>query len=31
MRYYFDTNTLFIRGGAFRAASTGIKGGIRSV
>ena len=30
MRYYFDTNTLFIRG-AFRAASTGIKGGIRPV
>lgn len=30
MRYYFDTNTLFIRG-TFRAASTGILGGIRSV
>ncbi len=30
MRYYFDTNTLFIRGN-FRAASTGIAGGIRSV
>lgn len=30
MRYYSDTNTLFIRG-TFRAASTGISGGIRSV
>lgn len=30
MRYYFDTSTLFIRG-TFRAASTGISGGIRSV
>jgi hypothetical protein len=30
MRYYFKTNTLFIRG-AFRVASTGIKGGIRPV
>jgi len=30
MRYYFKTNTLFIRG-AFRAASTGINGGIRDV
>ncbi|MFA4826092.1 MAG: adenosylcobinamide amidohydrolase [Methanoregula sp.] len=30
MRYYTDTNTLFIRG-TFRAASTGIKGGIRPV
>jgi adenosylcobinamide hydrolase len=30
MRYYLDNNTLFIRG-AFRAASTGISGGIRSV
>ncbi len=30
MRYYFDTSTLFIRGN-FRAASTGIAGGIRSV
>lgn len=30
MRYYSDTNTLFIRG-SFRAASTGISGGIRSV
>jgi len=30
MRYYTDTNTLFIRG-SFRAASTGICGGIRSV
>lgn len=30
MRYYPDNNTLFIRG-AFRAASTGISGGIRSV
>ena len=30
MRYYFKTNTLFIRG-AFRAASTGINGGIRQV
>ena len=30
MRYYFNTNTLFIRG-AFRAASTGINGGIRPV
>lgn len=30
MRYYSDTNTLFIRG-SFRAASTGIAGGIRSV
>jgi adenosylcobinamide hydrolase len=30
MRYYLDNNTLFIRG-SFRAASTGIAGGIRSV
>ncbi len=30
MRYYFDTDTLFIRG-TFRAASTGIAGGIRPV
>ena len=30
MRYYFDTDTLFIRG-TFRAASTGISGGIRPV
>jgi len=30
MRYYPDNNTLFIRG-SFRAASTGISGGIRSV
>ncbi|HNX17220.1 MAG TPA: adenosylcobinamide amidohydrolase [Methanoregula sp.] len=30
MRYYFDSDTLFVRGG-FRAASTGISGGIRSV
>ena len=30
MRYYLDTTTLFVRG-AFRAASTGISGGIRSV
>ena len=30
MRYYFDTSTLFIRGN-FRAVSTGIAGGIRSV
>jgi len=30
MRYYTDTNTLFIRG-TFRAASTGINGGIRPV
>ena len=30
MRYHFDTSTLFIRG-KFRAASTGISGGIRSV
>jgi len=30
MRYYIDNNTLFIRG-SFRAASTGIFGGIRSV
>jgi adenosylcobinamide hydrolase len=30
MRYYFNKNTLFIRG-TFRAASTGISGGIRSV
>jgi adenosylcobinamide hydrolase len=30
MRYYLDNNTLFIRG-SFRAASTGISGGIRSV
>jgi len=30
MRYYLDSGTLFIRG-AFRAASTGISGGIRSV
>jgi adenosylcobinamide hydrolase len=30
MRYYLDTTTLFIRG-PFRAASTGISGGIRSV
>jgi adenosylcobinamide hydrolase len=29
MRYYLDSNTLFIRG-SFRAASTGISGGIRS-
>jgi adenosylcobinamide hydrolase len=30
MRYYSDTSSLFIRG-SFRAASTGIGGGIRSV
>jgi adenosylcobinamide hydrolase len=30
MRYHFDTSTLFIRG-KFRAASTGIAGGIRPV
>ena len=30
MRYYFDTGSLFIRG-TFRAASTGVSGGIRSV
>ncbi len=30
MRYYFDADTLFIRG-TFRAASTGIAGGIRPV
>jgi adenosylcobinamide hydrolase len=30
MRYYFNTTSLFIRG-AFRAASTGVSGGIRSV
>lgn len=30
MRYYFNSDTLFIRG-SFRAASTGISGGIRSV
>jgi adenosylcobinamide hydrolase len=30
MRYFLDRNTLFI-GGSFRAASTGIAGGIRSV
>jgi adenosylcobinamide hydrolase len=30
MRYYFDPGTLFIRG-SFRAASTGIAGGIRHV
>jgi adenosylcobinamide hydrolase len=30
MRYFTDTNTLFIRG-TFRAASTGINGGIRPV
>ncbi|MCK9581556.1 MAG: adenosylcobinamide amidohydrolase [Methanoregula sp.] len=30
MRYYSDTNTLFIRG-SFRAASTGVTGCIRSV
>ncbi|HET6580343.1 MAG TPA: adenosylcobinamide amidohydrolase, partial [Methanoregula sp.] len=30
MRYYFDSDTLFIRG-TFRAASTGISGGIRPV
>ena len=30
MRYYTESNTLFIRG-SFRAASTGINGGIRSV
>ena len=30
MRYYLDSGTLFIRG-SFRAASTGISGGIRSV
>jgi adenosylcobinamide hydrolase len=30
MRYYLDSHTLFIRG-PFRAASTGISGGIRSV
>jgi len=30
MRYYLDASTLFIRG-SFRAASTGIGGGVRSV
>jgi len=30
MRYYFDSDTLFIRG-SFRAVSTGISGGIRPV
>jgi len=30
MRYYLDPHTLFVRG-AFRAASTGVSGGIRSV
>jgi adenosylcobinamide hydrolase len=30
MRYYLDSDTLFIRG-SFRAASTGVAGGIRSV
>jgi len=30
MRYFFDTNSLFICG-VFRAASTGISGGLRSV
>jgi len=30
MKYHFDTSTLFIRG-KFRAASTGIAGGLRSV
>jgi len=30
MRYYTDSDTLFIRG-SFRAASTGVNGGIRSV
>jgi len=30
MRYYLDSTTLFIRG-SFRAASTGISGGIRTV
>jgi len=30
MRYYFNTTSLFIRG-TFRAASTGVSGGIRSV
>jgi adenosylcobinamide hydrolase len=30
MRYYSDTSSLFIRG-SFRAASTGLSGGIRSV
>jgi len=30
MRYYIDTHTLFIRG-SFRAASTGVSGGIRPV
>lgn len=30
MRYYLENNTLFIRG-SFRAASTGISGGLRSV
>ena len=30
MRYYLDSHTLFVRG-AFRAASTGVSGGIRSV
>ncbi|MGD0535021.1 MAG: adenosylcobinamide amidohydrolase [Methanoregula sp.] len=29
MRYYLDSDTLFVRG-AFRAASTGVSGGIRS-
>ncbi len=30
MRYYLDSHTLFVRG-AFRAASTGVSGGIRNV
>ncbi len=30
MRYHFNTSSLFIRG-SFRAASTGVSGGIRSV
>jgi adenosylcobinamide hydrolase len=30
MRYYTESNTLFVRG-SFRAASTGVNGGIRSV
>ncbi len=30
MRYYTESDTLFVRG-SFRAASTGISGGIRSV
>jgi len=30
MRYYFEADTLFIRG-TFRAASTGISGGVRPV